>query len=65
MTKAEKKVKDGRANNGAEDRGLTEDSQLVRGPKELIEAMRAHAKANGQPIGSVWRKAAEEFLARQ
>lgn len=57
--------KDGRASNGAEDRGLTEDSQLVRGPAELLEAMREHARKNGQKINAVWRKAAEEFLSRQ
>lgn len=60
-----KAKKDGRANNGAEPRGLTEDSQLVRGPKALLEAMRQRAKDNGQSISVVWRKAAEEFLSRQ
>ena len=62
--KTTKKAKDGRANNGAESRGLTEDSQLIRGPADLIERMREVARGNGQAISFVWRQAAEEFLKR-
>lgn len=63
-TKTKTKKADGRAKNGAPDRGLTEDSQLIRGPADLIERMRELARGNGQPISFVWRKAAEEFLKR-
>lgn len=55
--------KDGRANNGAENRGLSEASYLVRGPKELLEAMAERAKALGIKQAEAWRTAAEEFLA--
>ena len=62
---ATKKTKtDGRAKNGAEDRGLTEDSQLVRGPAELIGAMRELATKNGQTVSHVWREAAQQYLER-
>lgn len=57
-----KKKADGRRNNGAESRGLTEDKQLVRGPREVIEAMRARAKADNTTISDAWRKAAEAYL---
>jgi hypothetical protein len=59
------KKKDGRVNNGPEDRGLTEDSQLVRGPKALLEMMRKLARERGAKISELWRQAAEEFLSRQ
>ena len=57
--------KDGRTSNGAEDRGLTEDQQLVRGPRELIDGMRKLAERTKIPVATLWRQAAEEFLKRQ
>lgn len=60
---ATKKKIDGRkANVGAPDRGLTQDSVLVRGPAELIAAMREHSSKTGIPASTLWRKAAEAFL---
>lgn len=44
---------------------VTEDSQLVRGPKALIEAMRILAEARGQSISYVWRQAAERYLTHE
>ncbi len=57
-----KAKKDGRRNNGAESRGLTEDVQLVRGPSVLIVAMRKRARDSGRTIIAVWREAAELYL---
>lgn len=48
---------------GAPDRGLGEDAQLVRGPKELIEAMRERAAKDGQTVSVAWRRAAEAYLS--
>jgi hypothetical protein len=66
--KPKKKRADGkldqRVNNGAVSRGLTEDGQLIKGPKDLIEAMRVRARADGQTISAAWRRAAELYLGR-
>lgn len=63
MATSKGKHLDGRANNGSVSQGLSEDAVLVRGPASLLQAMRDHAKANGQPASYVWRKAAELFLS--
>lgn len=54
----------GRANNGPEDRGLTQDSQIVRGPHALLQAMRVRAERDGVKISDAWRAAAELYLRR-
>jgi hypothetical protein len=51
-----------RANNGAEDKGLTEDAQIVRGPAKLLTSMRALATKRGVKISELWRRAAAAFL---
>lgn len=51
-----------RSENGRPDTGMTEATQLVRGPEALISAMRARAKAEGVPLVVLWRRAAERLL---
>ena len=53
-----------RANNGAENRGLTEGQVLVKGPAELIDGMAELARSRGEKVRKVWRDAAEAYLAR-
>lgn len=59
------KKTDKRANNGGEDKGLTEDRYLVQGPAKLIQGMRDLAESNGQTIAHVWRSAAQEYMQRR
>jgi hypothetical protein len=51
-----------RRDNGPEDQGLGQDSQIVRGPKALLEAMRKRAELDGQKVAEAWRRAAELYL---
>jgi hypothetical protein len=53
-----------RKNNGAEDRGLSEESIFFRLPAELKTAMAERAKRDGQSISVAWRRAAEFYLAQ-
>lgn len=70
MTAPKPRASDGRlvgarAENGSEDRGLTEATQIVRGPSKLIDGMRALAEKTGVPIAEHWRRAAEFYLRDQ
>lgn len=55
-----RKPKDGRRKNGSE--RVNEDAQLIRGPAELMQAMRERAERDGQLISVAWRRAAEAYL---
>lgn len=67
MTAPKPRAKDGRligarAENGSAGSGLTEATQIVRGPAALLEAMQKIAGRDGRSISSVWRTAARAFV---
>lgn len=55
-------MSDGRKNNGRPPTPNGEAGLMVRGPRELIEAMARQASALGVPVVEVWRVAARAYL---
>lgn len=51
-----------RKNNGPEDKGISGDTQLIRGRPELLDAMREKARLEGISVSVAWRRAAIMFL---
>ncbi len=49
---------------GRPSEGKTEDQQLVRGPRALLEAMRQEAERARVTVAEAWREAAREWLER-
>lgn len=55
-------TKDKRRNNGRPTTGMTEDRQLITGPRATFEAMRLQAQNEGVSISEIWRRAARKYL---